>query len=447
MGGAVTLTTPVICAREELVMRWLWSGAVVAIAGVPAAAQPGQVWMAPAGGGPDGPVYAISSYSGDLVIGGDFEQVGAAAARNEARFRNGGWERLGDGLAADFGHTDAGRHGFVRAFYQDGGDLFMGGVFDDPAPGSAGIARFNGTDWLSLGTGVEGPAGSYVEVIHGFGGKIVAGGSFWSADVLPVANIAAWDDGVWTTFGAGTFFGGGNSAPVNAMATCDGKLIIGGSFLQIDGVDAPYIAQWDGEHWSPVGSGLYGAVRDLAIFDGELYACGNIQAPPGQSPAFSGVARFDEALQQWMPVGTSGADSTPITLEPHDGKLYMGGFFFAVDGVGMPMLAVWDGLTWSAPPGGGPDWTVQDLHSRGGDLYVGGEFNTVGGLSSPRLAVLTTTCPADLDGGGGVDVFDLLAYLDLWFTGSADAERTGDAPAAVDVFDLLVYLDGWFAGC
>jgi hypothetical protein len=58
-----------------------------------------------------------------------------------------------------------------------------------------------------------------------------------------------------------------------------------------------------------------------------------------------------------------------------------------------------------------------------------------------------STCAADLDGSGGVDVFDLLAYLDLWFTADAGAELTGDSPASIDVFDLLAYLDTWFAGC
>src|SRR5690606_32553907 len=56
-----------------------------------------------------------------------------------------------------------------------------------------------------------------------------------------------------------------------------------------------------------------------------------------------------------------------------------------------------------------------------------------------------STCDADLDGSGAVDVFDLLAYLDLWFTSDLDADL--DNNFTVDVFDLLAYLDGWFAGC
>lgn len=54
-------------------------------------------------------------------------------------------------------------------------------------------------------------------------------------------------------------------------------------------------------------------------------------------------------------------------------------------------------------------------------------------------------CAADIDGTPGVDVFDLLAYLDLWFSGDAAADK--DGVAGIDVFDLLGYLDGWFAGC
>ena len=49
----------------------------------------------------------------------------------------------------------------------------------------------------------------------------------------------------------------------------------------------------------------------------------------------------------------------------------------------------------------------------------------------------------DWDGSGGEpDVFDLLAYLDDWFSASAFADVTLDG--VVDVFDLLAFLDLWF---
>ena len=54
-------------------------------------------------------------------------------------------------------------------------------------------------------------------------------------------------------------------------------------------------------------------------------------------------------------------------------------------------------------------------------------------------------CSADLTGDGAVDVFDLLAYLDLWFAASPRADLDGST--TIDVFDLLAYVSEWFAGC
>src|SRR5690606_14568211 len=58
------------------------------------------------------------------------------------------------------------------------------------------------------------------------------------------------------------------------------------------------------------------------------------------------------------------------------------------------------------------------------------------------LVTLPADCPCERDGAAGVDVFDLLAYLDLWF--AQDAAADIDGVAGVDVFDLLNFLDCWF---
>lgn len=76
----------------------------------------------------------------------------------------------------------------------------------------------------------------------------------------------------------------------------------------------------------------------------------------------------------------------------------------------------------------------------------GNDLSRADSFTDPYI-ITFSDCAADLTGDGGVDVFDLLAYLDLWFVGDAAAELTGDDPAAIDVFDLLMYLDSWFAGC
>lgn len=54
-------------------------------------------------------------------------------------------------------------------------------------------------------------------------------------------------------------------------------------------------------------------------------------------------------------------------------------------------------------------------------------------------------CPCELTGDDTLDVFDLLAYLDLWFASDPAADLNNTAN--VDVFDLLTYLDCWFQAC
>jgi hypothetical protein len=55
-------------------------------------------------------------------------------------------------------------------------------------------------------------------------------------------------------------------------------------------------------------------------------------------------------------------------------------------------------------------------------------------------------CGPDLTNDGTVNVFDLLAYLNLWFERDPAADLVPGGPEeGVDVFDLLAYLDSWFA--
>jgi hypothetical protein len=79
-----------------------------------------------------------------------------------------------------------------------------------------------------------------------------------------------------------------------------------------------------------------------------------------------------------------------------------------------------------------------------GEIAVHATFRS-GNIQYGILIATLPSCLCEQDGNPGVDVFDLLTYLDLWFAedDAADVDRT----AGVDVFDLLAYLDCWFVGC
>jgi hypothetical protein len=58
-------------------------------------------------------------------------------------------------------------------------------------------------------------------------------------------------------------------------------------------------------------------------------------------------------------------------------------------------------------------------------------------------AVITRLpCDADLDANGLIDIFDLLAYLDGWFSGDADFDGNG----LTEPWDLVQFVTAWLGG-
>ncbi|MBL0341852.1 MAG: hypothetical protein IPP71_13490 [Bacteroidetes bacterium] len=68
--------------------------------------------------------------------------------------------------------------------------------------------------------------------------------------------------------------GGGACDFVNSSVVYNGELILGGRFTCVGGVQANYIAKWDGTAWSPLGTGMNGWVNALTVYDGFLIAGG-----------------------------------------------------------------------------------------------------------------------------------------------------------------------------
>jgi hypothetical protein len=84
---------------------------------------------------------------------------------------------------------------------------------------------------------------------------------------------------------------------------------------------------------------------------------------------------------------------------------------------------------------------VEDGHTY--IVRVSGRDGATGELILTTGFTPAPPCVCEADGAAAqVDVFDLLAYLDLWFVSAPGADI--DAAAGVDVFDLLFFLDCWF---
>src|SRR5262245_28757777 len=156
----------------------------------------------------------------------------------------------------------------VRALtvFDDGGGpaLYAGGDFTT-AGGvlASGIARWDGSSWSALGSGLtDFPGSAQVSALavfdDGSGPALYVGGSFQSAGGVAARYIARCDGASWSVPSIGT------NGPVRALTVADDgggpALYAGGNFTNAGGVAASRIARWDGSSWSALGSGMNDSV-------------------------------------------------------------------------------------------------------------------------------------------------------------------------------------------
>ncbi len=362
-----------------------------------------------------------------LVVGGSFTIAGNAVANHIATYdpATGIWSPLGAGID---GYVYV-----VKALPK--GDLLAGGTFLTAGGVNAScIARWNGTSWSALGSGITGglagpPSVRALTTLAN--GDVVAGGSFTHAGGVPAQWLARWDGASWSALGSGPsgFAGPGG---VWALTTLpNGDLVVGGNFNDVGGVPANWIARWDGTSWSALGSGMsgsnFGGVRSLAVLpNGDLVAGGEFTMA-GSAASTDGVARWDGSNWSSMASGLSGAVHAMATLP--NGNLLVGGTFFPPMPPGPHGVAVWNGTSWSAlGTGGGNVFAVTTMPN--GDPVLGGQFSNVLGAGVLHVARWNGTNWAALSPGVDDDVVAIAPLPNGGFVIGGDFFTVGGINAA-----------------
>jgi hypothetical protein len=151
--------------------------------------------------------------------------------------------------------------------------------------------------------------------------RLVVAGDFRLAGTGPATNVAQWDGENWSPLGTGI------NGPVNAVAEFGGEVIAGGKFTSAGGVPVTNIARWDGHEWRPLAGGV-NPVNALAVYNGDLIA-----ATTGNTVRWNG--------SQWQPIGGCSGVSA---LGVYNQKL--------ICAAGYPTWSAciqsWNGSTWQA---------------------------------------------------------------------------------------------------
>lgn len=309
------------------------------------------------GSAPDGTVYAASMQPDKkLVIGGAFTRIGATARPHIARLMENG--ALDSSFAPGTGTDDT----VYSTSLQPDNKIFIAGQF----------TTFNG-----------------------------AGRN----RIARLANNGSLD----TTFNPGT--GADNTIFTTALQT-DGKLLIGGNFLNYNGTSITRLARLNSNgtldsSFNP-GSGANDTIYTAALHPGGKLMIG------GAFTSYNGVAvnhvariRSDGSLDtSFHPSG--GADGIIRSiLVQSDGNIVLGGDFITFNGASHDHLVrvQTDGSV-DTSFSSNTDDSVENIETQAdGKLVIGGQFNSVNGNARGKIARLETdgSVDSDFDPGHGAD--------------------------------------------
>ncbi len=205
-----------------------------------------------------------------LYAHGGFTQSGSVSLPNMAKWDGVSWSPPPAAMTAGAGVPDK----VLGVFDLGAGpELYAA---DTDLPGV--IRRWDGTAWVPLGAGVSGLSGApYPPHIStatvfddGTGPALYVGGAFDQAGNVQANGIAKWDGTSWSALGSGLGFGQNNNVSVDNIFTLkvhdDGSgpaLIAGGVFQLV----ASNIMKWDGTSWSGLAGGLAKPIMALETYD------------------------------------------------------------------------------------------------------------------------------------------------------------------------------------
>ncbi|MEM6648050.1 MAG: T9SS type A sorting domain-containing protein [Bacteroidota bacterium] len=397
------------------------------------------------GSGLNGKVNVIVLHNGLVYVGGSFTDAGGDAEADALATWDGGDWRAVPGANTHL--FDSPQNTNIRALVFHEGDLYVGGRFWRAGGDlkASYIARWDGTRWHALGEGIvtSSCCTTTVRTVLSDGENLYAGGEFSGVGGVDGAdNIARWDGTNWHALGSGL------NERVFSLVSYEGAIYAGGWFTDAAGItEADYIARWKDEQWQQVGPTLNSSVQDMVVLNGKLYVGGGF-SDVGGDPSIDYVMRWGG--DQWEGL-QEGASDVVLTIAAHNEEIYIGGIFVhASSGLQTAYLAcwtegaqMWEGID-SGVEGNGLNAVVRAIAVSGTDVYVGGDFVDAGGVEdADNLARWDGTQWHAVGGGLNARVLVLLATPDVGvYVGGAFTNAGG-----LDAADYLARWDGtqWHA--
>lgn len=247
VNGVSSSVNPQVLSLAELGNELYVGGLFTSAGGITAnniAKWDGSNWSAI--GGFDNAVTTLAVIGTDIFAGGFFEHSGNLLVNKIAKWDGTNWLSLSNGI--DDNVWTIMNLAWVHALATDGNQIYAGGTFE-LASGlwAKNIAKWNGAGWSALGSG-SGGVNLEVRALAFNGGNLYAGGSFTTTNPAnPSASVSAnriakWDGSNWSALGSGMF--GNSGCSVTTLTVIGDDIYAGGNFFSAGGVYANNIARY-----------------------------------------------------------------------------------------------------------------------------------------------------------------------------------------------------------
>ncbi len=353
-----------------------------------------------------GTVYAIEELpDGRILVGGNFKSVNGVASPGIVRFNA--------DRSIDTSFTPAFIRGTVfRIIVQADGKILIGGSFYvfNGSVSRFGIARLNSDGSLDTAFNPgSGPDSLVRDMVQQPDGRVIIGGDFISVNGISRWGVARLNadgslDSLFTSPLTPTpaFTGGGVSA-VGLQA--DGRVILGGSMTMNFGAQYHWVLrlQTNGAHDPTFSSPTMNSNPwELAVQpDGKIVLVGFFTTVSSTSRARIARLNADGTHDLGFNPGTGASSSALFVRMIANGKILVSGSFASINGTprgGLAQLNPDGSLDGGFAPNGTTLGTVYNVNSlTSGRYFAGGTFSRISGADRKTLASLDSSGLVDLD--------------------------------------------------
>jgi hypothetical protein len=340
--------------------------------------------------------FKIMFANGILYAIGPFAKAGNVAAKGIAKFDGTKWDSLGRGL----NYTNSNNSVNNRAITVDAQGRIYAATYSINlfSKEDVAIIRWNGTQWDTIAKGLTGTAGSltssttysHVNDIAVYGDTIYVVGAFSKAGNKVANCIAKWNGTSWDSLGTGI-----SVELTNVEVDAQGRVYVAGKSAPSNGGNSfGAISRWNGKTWENLGSGItktqyfQGPVlHDMKLVDDKLYICGDFTDPGGI--VTTGAVIWDITKSQWTPMlgkNTNGfSDGVVYAVhETPSGEIYVGGDFNHAGHLAAKRIAKWNGTMWDSVSSNNFKnvGTIKAITGDDSVIYFGGSQTGINGVNS-----------------------------------------------------------------